>query len=99
MVFRYERLQNLCFNCGIIGHEQNDCKKEKVMSVLVKETPLYDAKLSVAPSKSLATLAAEQGRWSKTKIQRDKAEDGGRGRKAEQNLLVGTNQAFSTLTT
>lgn len=49
------------------------------MSVLVKETPLYDAKLSVAPPKSLAMLAAEQERWSKTKIQRDKAEDGGRG--------------------
>lgn len=65
VVFRYERLQSLCFKCGIIGHEQKHCKKEKVMSVLVKETPLYDSKLSVALPKSLATLAAEQGAMGK----------------------------------
>ncbi|KAJ1392993.1 Zinc finger, CCHC-type [Sesbania bispinosa] len=32
ILFRYEKLQALCFNCGIVGHEQRSCKENKVMA-------------------------------------------------------------------
>lgn len=30
--YKYERLQDLCFNCFVIGHDQKGCKKEKAMA-------------------------------------------------------------------
>lgn len=28
VIYRYERLQGICYNCGVLGHEQKQCKRE-----------------------------------------------------------------------
>lgn len=55
--FKYEKLQDLCFNCGVIGHEQRFCKEDK-------ETPSrYGQRLSVPPAKEWSLILEERKRW------------------------------------
>lgn len=61
--FRYEKLQDLCYNCGILGHGQKDCRGEKMMSVLNSEEPRYGPRLAVQPAKSLEEIVAERRKW------------------------------------
>lgn len=89
VIFRFKRLHNLCFKCGIIGHEQKNCKKEKAMSSLVKDTPLYDSKLSVPPPKSLAMLEQSKGDGQKLRlIRRSMVEECRKRRRLIQWLRV-----------
>lgn len=55
---KYEKLQGLCFKCGIFGHEQTTCKKNKAMSVNNPSYPRYSLALSVPPCRSLSNLQA-----------------------------------------
>ncbi|KAJ1417307.1 Zinc knuckle CX2CX4HX4C [Sesbania bispinosa] len=67
IILKYERLQALCFNCRVIGHEQKTCKNAKVMSHFGRTVPKYNAKLGVPPAKTILQLFQEQGEWRKTR--------------------------------
>ncbi|KAJ1396214.1 Zinc finger, CCHC-type [Sesbania bispinosa] len=63
IMFKYERLQGLCFNCGVIGHEQKSCSHAQVMPHLDNRNPKYSSKLGVAPARPILQLFQEQGQW------------------------------------
>lgn len=48
IVYKYERLQSLCYKCGIIGHDQNSCSKPTVMSPFDPTKPKFGPDLSVS---------------------------------------------------
>lgn len=54
--YRYERLLDLCFNCGILGHEQKGCEKPRVMTSFNPYLPKYTHRLSVQASKSVDAI-------------------------------------------
>lgn len=54
--YRYERLQSLCFKCGIIGHDQNYCSKPTVMSSFYPDQPKYSLDLTVNAPRSIHYL-------------------------------------------
>lgn len=41
VVYKYERLQNLCLNYGVLGHEQKHCKAPKAMATFNTSFPKY----------------------------------------------------------
>ncbi|KAJ1376438.1 Zinc finger, CCHC-type [Sesbania bispinosa] len=59
VMFRYERLQGFCYQCGVIGHDNKRCKKDLAMAAYDQTKPRYGPKLGVPPAKSLAAIAIE----------------------------------------
>ncbi|KAJ1394180.1 Zinc finger, CCHC-type [Sesbania bispinosa] len=56
---KYERLQDYCYNCGILGHDYRRCKKEKEMTVHIQNRPRYGPNLAVQQAKSMAAIVSE----------------------------------------
>lgn len=50
---RYEKLKDLCYNCGRLGHDQKTCKYRKVMDVVDPIKPMYGPWMGVAPVKNI----------------------------------------------
>ncbi|KAJ1384615.1 Zinc finger, CCHC-type [Sesbania bispinosa] len=102
--FKYEKLQALCFNCGVIGHEQRSCKENKVMSIFNPKLPRYGPATGVPPAKSITTLLLEQKSWF-TKVHRNAAEGNqGAGRKEDEESekrreTMGPDEKETNLTT
>lgn len=59
VVYKHERLHDLCFNCGVIGHEQKGCKIPRVMSAYCASIPKYDESLSTTPPRPIALIQKE----------------------------------------
>lgn len=89
VVFRYEKLQGLCFNCGIIGHEQMSCRKAKVMSVINQEVPRYSAQLSIPAARHIQSIVQEWGR-RKSKPANQGTGDSSLKRHMEEGTSAGT---------
>ncbi|KAJ1439077.1 Zinc finger, CCHC-type [Sesbania bispinosa] len=86
IMFRYERLQGLCFNCGIIGHEQKSCRQQQALSPLDHKTPKYSSRLGVPPPRTMLQLIQEQEAWNMYSNRKTNSENWHQGQNS------GTNQ-------
>ncbi|KAJ1394662.1 Zinc knuckle CX2CX4HX4C [Sesbania bispinosa] len=56
---KYERLQDFCYNSGVMGHDFRKCKEEKAMAVHIPNGPRYGPGLAVPQAKTMAMIVAD----------------------------------------
>ena len=59
VLVKYEKLQDYYYTCGVIGHDQRLCNKEKLLSIFNPKLPRYGLGLGVPRAKSMATIIRE----------------------------------------
>ena len=59
MCVKYKKLQDYCYACRRIDHDQKMCKGEKVVSFLNPKLPRYGPSVGVLVAKTLATIIKE----------------------------------------
>ncbi|KAI9078410.1 hypothetical protein K1719_039629 [Acacia pycnantha] len=87
---RYEKLQNFCYKCGKIGHDNRNCKYEQLMSAFDPSEPWYGAWLTTNMSRNRDDITEiVQSDWSESRYVQKKKEEALR-RKREEDVQKAT---------
>lgn len=84
----YEKLQDYCYSCGMLGHNKKDCRKKMAMAPWNPDRPRYGPGLGVPPLKPvsniIATMSQNRGEGGEPHVQARVS-----GGKAGRNVEVG----------
>lgn len=60
VVYKYERLQSLCYKCGKIGHDQMSCKNQLARAIVDPNRPKYGLEICVSAPRSIGFMGRDQ---------------------------------------
>ncbi|KAK4264190.1 hypothetical protein QN277_025399 [Acacia crassicarpa] len=84
IAIRYEKLQTFCYNCGLVGHDNRNCKSIKLMSASSPSEPRYGAWIT--------TTVGKHWEETLTVLAKDEAEAGFVHRRKEEALKKKTKE-------